>query len=180
MYKFRKTHSWHAHSSKKNVPTIPGKSFRHQEMCSDVLHQRPFQLFNSLEHTLDVVKLFTKKQCQTNCQNYERCLPAKQLCDASGVLVSVWLLITSCYQPSLLSSNAACSTPQRRAECVSLSLPVHSLSTARPMQCLLMATGVSGCREAPKTKRKLVVSVLAITLLCRYLLMRGAQYCRFV
>ena len=32
---------------------------------------------------------------------------------------------------------------------VSLSLPVNNLSTASPMQCLLVAEGVTGCREAP-------------------------------
>ena len=33
--------------------------------------------------------------------------------------------------------------------CISLSLLVHSLSTASPMQCLLVAAGVIGYREAP-------------------------------
>ena len=33
--------------------------------------------------------------------------------------------------------------------CISLSLPVHSLSTASPMRCLLVAAAVIGYREAP-------------------------------
>ena len=51
--------------------------------------------------------------------------------------MGVRLLITSRFQPSSLASKAVRSIVKRTALCISLSLPVHSLSTASPMQCLL-------------------------------------------
>ena len=54
-------------------------------------------------------------------------VPAKWLCDAESVLVCVWVLITSRFQSSTLGSNAACSIAKKRAECVSLSLPVRGI-----------------------------------------------------
>ena len=45
-------------------------------------------------------------------------------------------------------------SPQHRhkkAECVSLSLQIHSLSTASRMHCLLVKAGVIACREVPNT-----------------------------
>ena len=60
-----------------------------------------------------------------------------------------WLLISSCFQPSLLDGNATYSIAKRRAECVSLSLPVHSLSTASPVQYFHVVAGVTGYCEAP-------------------------------
>ena len=47
--------------------------------------------------------------------------------------------------PSPLASNIARSTAVRKAECVSLSLPVHSLSAVGPMQCLLRVFGDTIC-----------------------------------
>ena len=80
-------------------------------------------------------------------------VPAEWLCDASSVLVGVWLLITLRFQPSPLASKLLAA--QRKGEqSVSLSLPVHSLSTASPMQCLLAAAGVYGCRKAPEPNCK--------------------------
>ena len=63
------------------------------------------------------------------------------------MLVGVWLLITSRFQPSPLASNAACSTAKRRAECVSPSFPVHISS---PQQVLCSAfCGSRWYHEAP-------------------------------
>ena len=80
-------------------------------------------------------------------------LPAKWLCDASSVLVGVWLLVTLRFQPSPLASKLL-SAPRKGEQSVSLSLPVHSLSTASPVQCLLVAAGVYGCRKAPEPNCK--------------------------
>ena len=68
--------------------------------------------------------------------------------DAQGVLVGVWLLVTFRFLPSPLASKL-CAAPRKGGQSVSLSLPVNSLSTASPVQCLLVAAGVTGCREAP-------------------------------
>ena len=85
-------------------------------------------------------------------------MPAKWLCDASSVLVGVWLLITLRFQPSPLASKLL-SAPRKGEQSVSLSLPVHSLSTASPMQCLLAAAGVYGCRKAPEPNCKGEISM---------------------
>ena len=68
--------------------------------------------------------------------------------NAQGVLVGVWLLVTFRFQPSLLASKLHAVLPKGE-QSVSLSLPVNSLLTASPMQCLLVAVGVTGCHEAP-------------------------------
>ena len=68
--------------------------------------------------------------------------------DAQGVLVGVWLLVTFRFLPSPLASKLRAAL-RKGEQSVSLSLPVNSLSTASPMQCLLAAAGVTGCREAP-------------------------------
>ena len=68
--------------------------------------------------------------------------------DVQGVLVGVCLLVTFCFLPSPLASKL-CAAPQKGGKCVSFSLPVNSLSTASPMQCLLVAAGVTGCSQAP-------------------------------
>ena len=88
----------------------------------------------------------------------ESCLPAKWLCDASSVLVGIWLLVTLRFQPSPLASKLF-TAPQKGEQSVSLSLPVHSLSTASPMQCLLVAAGVYGCRKAPEPNCKGEISM---------------------
>ena len=80
-------------------------------------------------------------------------MPAKWLCDASSVLVGVWLLVTLRFQPSLLASKLL-AAPRKGEQCVSLSLPVQSLSTASPMQCLLVAAGVYGRLKAPELNCK--------------------------
>ena len=85
-------------------------------------------------------------------------LPAKWLCDASSVLVGVWLLVTLRFQPSPLASKLLAALPKGE-QSVSLSLPVHSLSTASPMQCLLVAAGVYGCRKAPEPNCKGEISM---------------------
>ena len=41
----------------------------------------------------------------------------------TSVSEGIWLLVTSCFQPSLLASNAACSTVKKRTEWISLFLP---------------------------------------------------------
>ena len=69
------------------------------------------------------------------------------------MLVGVWLLVTLRCQPSLLASKLL-AAPRKGEQRVSLSLPVHSLSTASPMQCLLVAAGVYGCRKAPEPNCK--------------------------
>ena len=89
----------------------------------------------------------------TSVQKILACLPAKWLCDASSMLVGVWLLVTLCFQPSPLASKLL-AAPRKGEQSVSLSLPVHSLSTASPMQCLLVAAGVYGCRKAPEPNCK--------------------------
>ena len=85
-------------------------------------------------------------------------LPAKWLCDASSVLVGVWLLITLRFQPSPLASKLL-TAPRKGEQSVSLSQPVHSLSTASPMQCLLAAAGVYGCHKAPEPNCKGEISM---------------------
>ena len=40
-----------------------------------------------------------------------------------------------------------------------LSLQVHSLYTASPMQCLLVAVGDYGCRKAPELNCKVEISM---------------------
>ena len=40
-----------------------------------------------------------------------------------------------------------------------LSLPVHSLYTASPMQCLLVAVGDYWCRKAPELNCKVEISM---------------------
>ena len=70
---------------------------------------------------------------------------AKRLGDVKSVLIGVWMLVASRFQPSPLDSNIDCSIASRKAECVSLSLPVQSLSIAS----LLVVAGVTGYREAP-------------------------------
>ena len=85
-------------------------------------------------------------------------VPAKWLCDASSVLVGVWLLVTLRFQPSLLASKLL-AAPRKGEQSASLSLPVHSLSTASPMQCLLVAAGVYGCRKAPEPNCKGEISM---------------------
>ena len=89
---------------------------------------------------------------------YSHTQPAKWLCDASSVLVGVWLLITLRFQPSPLASKLL-AAPRKGEQSVSLSLPVHSLSTASPMQCLLAAAGVYGCRKAPEPNCKGEISM---------------------
>ena len=84
--------------------------------------------------------------------------PAKWLCDASSVLVGAWLLTTLRFQPSPLASKLL-AAPRQGEQSVSLSLPVHSLSTASPMQCLLTAAGVYGCRKAPELNCKGEISM---------------------
>ena len=42
--------------------------------------------------------------------------PAKRLCDASSVLVGIWLLVILHLQPPPLASNAVCSTAKGRAK----------------------------------------------------------------
>ena len=69
------------------------------------------------------------------------------------MLVGVRLLITLHFQPSPLASKLL-AAPRKGEQSVSLSLPVHSLSTASPMQCLLAAAGVCGCRKAPEPNCK--------------------------
>ena len=64
------------------------------------------------------------------------------LCGMPSVLAGTRLLISP-IQPSPLASKAACTITKRRTVCVSLSLPVHSLSTATPMQCLLTPADVT-------------------------------------
>ena len=90
--------------------------------------------------------------------NWNWSLPAKWLCDASSVLVGVWLLITLRFQPSPLARKLL-AAPQKGEQSVSLSLPVHSLSTASPMQCLLAAAGVYGCHKAPEPNCKGEISM---------------------
>ena len=85
-------------------------------------------------------------------------LPAKWLCDASSVLVGVWLLVTFRFQPAPLASMLL-AAPQKGEQSVSLSLPVYSLSTASPMQCLLVAAGVYGCRKAQEPNCKGEISM---------------------
>ena len=68
--------------------------------------------------------------------------------DAQGVLVGVWLLVTFRFLPSPLASKLR-AAPRKGGQSVSLSLPVNSLLTASPLQCLLVAAGVTGCCEAP-------------------------------
>ena len=63
------------------------------------------------------------------------------------------MLITLRFQPSPLAGKLL-AAPQKVEQSVSLSLPVHSLSTASPMQCLLAAAGVYGCRKAPEPNCK--------------------------
>ena len=63
------------------------------------------------------------------------------------------MLITLRFQPSPLASKLL-AAPRKGEQSVSLSLPVHSLSTASPMQCLLAAAGVYGCRKAPEPNCK--------------------------
>ena len=88
--------------------------------------------------------------CQGSLQN--------GLCDASSVLVGVRLLVTLRIQPSPLASKLL-AAPRKGEQSVSLSLPVHSLSTASPMQCLLVAAGVYGCRKAPEPNCKGEISM---------------------
>ena len=85
-------------------------------------------------------------------------VPAKWLCDASSVLVGVWLLVTLRFQPSPLASKLL-AAPRKGEQSVSLSLPVYSLSTASPMQYLLVAAGVYGCRKAPELNCKGEISM---------------------
>ena len=68
-------------------------------------------------------------------------MPAKRLCDPSSVLVGIWLLVILRFQPSPLDSKLLVAL-RKGEQSVSLSLPVHSLSTASPVQCPLMAGGV--------------------------------------
>ena len=49
--------------------------------------------------------------------------------------------------------------PRKGEQSFSLSLPVHSLSTASPLQCLLVAAGVCGCHKAPKSNCKGKISM---------------------
>ena len=63
------------------------------------------------------------------------------------------MLITLRFQLSPLASKLL-AAPRKGEQSVSLSLPVHSLSTASPMQCLLAAAGVYGCRKAPEPNCK--------------------------
>ena len=74
------------------------------------------------------------------------------------MLVGAWLLITLRFQPSLLASKLL-AAPRKGEQSVSLSLPVHSLSTASPMQCLLAAAGVYGCRKVPEPNCKGEISM---------------------
>ena len=53
--------------------------------------------------------------------------------------------------------QVARSSTKGRAECQSF--PVHSPSTASPMQCLLVAAGVYGCRKAPEPNCKGEISM---------------------
>ena len=85
-------------------------------------------------------------------------MPAKWLCDASSVLVGVWLFVTLRFQPSPLASKLLAAL-RKGEQSVSLSLPVHSLSTASPMQCLLVAAGVYGCCKAPEPNCKGEISM---------------------
>ena len=105
--------------------------------------------------TADKLKLIT---AQSNMTSSEIQPPAKWLCDASSVLVGAWLLITLRFQPSPLASKLL-AAPRKGEQSVSLSLPVHSLSTASPMQCLLAAAGVYGCRKAPEPNCKGEISM---------------------
>ena len=68
--------------------------------------------------------------------------------DAQGVLVGVWLLVTSRFQPSPLASRLR-AAPREAEQSVSVSLPVSSSATASPVQCILVVAGVIGCRDAP-------------------------------
>ena len=74
---------------------------------------------------------------------------AKRLCDVPSVLADVNMFISFRFQTSPLASKAACSIVKRRAWCISLSLLVHSLSTASPVQCHLVVAGVTGYRRGP-------------------------------
>ena len=69
-----------------------------------------------------------------------------------------WLLVTLHFQPSPLASKLL-AAPRKREQSVSLSLPVHSLSTESPMQCLLVAAGVYGRRKAPEPNCKGEISM---------------------
>ena len=103
--------------------------------------------------------LFGKKiKCWTFSTKIIPAMPAKWLCDASSVLVGAWLLITLRFQPSPLASKLL-AAPRKGEQSISLSLPVHSLSTASPMQCLLAAAGVYGCRKAPEPNCKGEISI---------------------
>ena len=59
------------------------------------------------------------------------------------------MAVTPHFQPSLLASNAACSTTKKESR-VRQSLPaMHGLSTESPVQCLLMMAGVMGTARFP-------------------------------
>ena len=73
--------------------------------------------------------------------------PAKRLHDASSVLVGIWFIVNLHFQLSPLASKLLVA-PRKWEQNVSLSLPVHSLSKACPMQCLLLAASVCGCHKA--------------------------------
>ena len=48
-------------STQEQSRALPSQRLWQAEMCADILSQVSFQLFNSLENTLDVVKLFERK-----------------------------------------------------------------------------------------------------------------------
>ena len=72
--------------------------------------------------------------------------------------MGAWLLITLRFQPSPLARKLL-AAPRQGELSVSLSLPVHSLSTASPLQCLLTAAVVYGCRKAPEPNCKGEISM---------------------
>ena len=74
--------------------------------------------------------------------------PAKWLLMRKVCWWGVWLLVTFRFLPSPLASKLR-AAPRKGGQSVSLSLSVNSLSTASPMQCLLVASGVTVCCEAP-------------------------------
>ena len=98
-------------------------------------------LFISFAYVFEVCKsgcLFAMAQSSTWAWSYP-CTPAKRLCDASSVLVGVWLFVTLRFQPSPLASKLL-AAPRKGEQSVSLSQPVHSLSTvAYPQQVLCSA-----------------------------------------
>ena len=64
-----------------------------------------------------------------------------------------------CFQPSLLANNTACSIPKRRAEYISLSIPVHNLSKASPMYRLLHGGRCYKVPWGPNTESARVTSM---------------------